>query len=242
MVGRDIFEAFQALGRDLFVSGLISSHGGNISCLDSAVDPAADSAAASPAASSAAPPGQHPRIFITRTGSALGRLRSGDVVAVSFDQQSDLATLKVSRGEYVHTSTAVDADELASIELIVHRALYHRLPQTRAVVHTHSPFTTLLSLHGDAIEPLDSEARHFLPRVPVIAPRETIASAEVARLLPEVLAECACPVAVVRGHGPFATGATLAEAWRWVSVLELSSRLLIEQMRLPALAADSAKP
>jgi len=190
----EYFTAIQELGRDLFVSGLISSHGGNVSVYDKAAE----------------------SIHITRSGSALGRLRAGDLVSVGYpvpaaDDQAVLA-----------------ADKQASMELIVHRALYHKLSDVRAVVHTHSLYTTLLSLKQDFIEPLDSESKHFIPRVPVLDVEQTVASEEVAKLLPELIADSGCPVAVVRGHGPFAVGETLDDAWHWVSILEMSSKLIVE--------------
>jgi len=191
------FKNIQELGRDLFVSGLISSHGGNVSVLDAA--------------------GEH--IHITRSGSALGRLRQGDgysdVVTVAYDYPGD-------------DEAAVAADKEASIELLVHRALYHGVPGTRAVVHAHSLFTTLLSLKQDSIEPLDSESKYFIPKVPVLDAEETISSSEVAEALPQLMRDTGCPVAVVRGHGPFAVGKDLEEAWRYVSILEMSSRMIHE--------------
>jgi L-fuculose-phosphate aldolase len=189
------FEQIRELGRDLFVSGLISSHGGNVSVLDEAGE----------------------FIHITRTGSALGRLRDGDLVRVGFALPK--------------TEKELAADSQASIELLVHRALYHEVPGTAAVVHAHSLYTTLLSLKQDRIEPLDSESKHFIPCVPVLEVEETISSAEVAELLPKLLVETGCPVAVVRGHGPFAVGKDLDEAWRYVSVLEMSSRMIHEYQR-----------
>jgi len=194
----DYFERITQLGRDLFVSGLISSHGGNVSVCDRASD----------------------CIYITRSGSALGRLRDGDLLAVGYQKPA------------ADDHDALAADARASMELIVHRALYHALPDIGAVVHTHSLYTTLLSLTQDVIEPLDSESKYFIPRVPVLDVKETIASDEVAQLLPDLIASTGCPVAVVRGHGPFAVGETLEDAWHWVSILEHSSKMITEYHRL----------
>jgi L-fuculose-phosphate aldolase len=56
IIGRETIERFAAIGRDLFVSGAVSSHGGNLS-------------------------ERHgDRIVITRRGSMLGRLGEQDVV------------------------------------------------------------------------------------------------------------------------------------------------------------------
>jgi L-fuculose-phosphate aldolase len=56
IIGRERVERFAAVGRDLFVSGLVSSHGGNLSERDG------------------------DRIHITRTGAMLGRITEHDVV------------------------------------------------------------------------------------------------------------------------------------------------------------------
>jgi L-fuculose-phosphate aldolase len=59
IIGRETIERFVAIGRDLFVSGAVSSHGGNLS-------------------------ERHgDRIVITRRGSMLGRLGEHDVVWTS---------------------------------------------------------------------------------------------------------------------------------------------------------------
>ncbi|NTW28618.1 MAG: fuculose phosphate aldolase [Coriobacteriia bacterium] len=56
------YELFSRVGRDLFLSGAVTSHGGNLSVR------AGDS------------------IFITRRGSMLGRLAEGDLVETSIDE------------------------------------------------------------------------------------------------------------------------------------------------------------
>ena len=56
IIGRARYELFRDIGRDIYLGGLISSHGGNMSVREG------------------------DRIFITRRGSMLGRLSSSDVV------------------------------------------------------------------------------------------------------------------------------------------------------------------
>ncbi|MDR1413077.1 MAG: class II aldolase/adducin family protein, partial [Actinomycetes bacterium] len=168
------YEEFHDIGRDLFVSGLISSHGGNLSTREGA------------------------RIFITRTGSQLGRLRETDIVAVPFTA-AGVAAAGVAgagaagagavgaAGNGAATgagSVDADADAGASVELVVHRALYQAFPQAGGVAHAHSPHSVLATLEVDELIPLDSEAKLCLPRVPVVEATKTIGSAEVAELLP----------------------------------------------------------
>ena len=180
------YEMFRDIGRDIFVSGLISSHGGNMSVREG------DS------------------IYITRTGSMLGRLGEGDVVQVPLS-----ATPEGSE------PWAADAD--ASAELVVHRAIY-AATDARAVVHTHSPQTVFRSMVDDVIAPIDSEARLFIPEVPVLVSRQTVGSPEAAAAFAVALRDY--PVAVLRGHGPFAAADSLESAYRWVSVLECSCQQL----------------
>lgn len=176
----DRIKMFTDIGRDIFVSRLISSHGGNMSVRVGE------------------------SIFITATGSQLGRLSEDTVVEVPLVGPSE-------------------RDSLASSELVVHRKIYD-VTGAGAIVHTHSPHTIFRSMIEDAIEPIDSEARLFIPRVPVVSSPQTVGSAYAAELLASALLES--PVAVLRGHGPFAIGDKLEDAYHWISALECSCELL----------------
>ncbi|WP_366924804.1 aldolase [Metallumcola ferriviriculae] len=176
-----MLKIFQQLGRDLFISGLISSHGGNMSIIDGE------------------------RVHITRSGSMLGRLIDGDVVVTG---------LNVDDGDF----------KLASSELVVHRAVY-RHTDARAILHAHPPYAVALSLLTDEdIVPVDSEGAYLLKRVPVISAKETIGSQEVAEKLPQALSRA--PISVLKGHGSFAVGSTLAEALQYTTALELAAKII----------------
>jgi len=185
----DRLTRFAEIGRDLFVSGQITSHGGNLSEREGDT------------------------IYITRTGSQLGRLRAGDIIAVPVEPYAG-------------------SDEGASSELVVHRAIYQALPQAGGVCHAHSMSAVLCAMLGDTVSPLDSEARFLMGDVPVLEAVQTIGSQQVAQLMSEVLQTV--PVAILRGHGPFAAGATLEDAYRWVSVLEYSCKLILRARQLEA--------
>lgn len=143
-------------------------------------------------------------IHITRRGSMLGRLGEDDIVVTLMEPGP------------------ADAD--CSTELVVHRAIYLGTDAC-AIVHAHTTHTTYRSLIEDAIRPIDSDARYVIGDViPVLNPSSVIGSAEAAELLAEVLAEI--PIAVLRGHGPFAHGPTIEEAFAKVSILEAACRIL----------------
>jgi L-fuculose-phosphate aldolase len=192
--GNDVlrFKHFNEIGRDLFSTGAVTSHGGNLSESDGA------------------------SIWITRTGARLGHLAPGDVVQAGWESDP--------------------ADERCSVELLVHRAIYHALAQrsaaaaepfgTRAVVHAHAGHTVFRSLVTDAIRPVDSEGKLLLgTQVPVLTAETTVASEEIAALMAEQISSGVF-VAVVRGHGPFAVADSLENAFRLVSCLEHSAQVL----------------
>lgn len=175
-----MYREFRRIGRDLFLSGLITSHGGNLSVR------------------------LGDRIFITRRGAMLGHLEKKDIIETGlYEDDSGIA--------------------LASSEIIVHRTIYQKTAAL-AVVHAHPPYTVVLSLSRDAIIPLDSEASYLLHRVPVLAAEKTIGSAEVANLVAPALQDY--KIVVLRGHGTFATGQFLEEAFQWTSSLEAASQIV----------------
>ncbi|TDA70471.1 MAG: aldolase [Clostridia bacterium] len=174
------YEEFALVGRDLFASGLISSHGGNLSVR------------------------MGDRVLITRRGAMLAHLTDEDIIETGLHKNDSGVAL-------------------ASSEIIVHRAIY-RQTNALAVVHAHPLCAVTLSLYQDTLVPVDSEGSYLLHQVPVVAAAMTIGSEEVASLVAPVLASYR--VVVVRGHGSFAVGQFLEEAWQWTSALEASCQIL----------------
>ncbi|MDR0346887.1 MAG: class II aldolase/adducin family protein [Coriobacteriales bacterium] len=155
-------------------------------------------------------------IWITRTGAMLGHLRPGDILRVDWEPST--------------------LDQNASMELPVHRAMYHAYAACaaqagaavafRAIVHAHTKYTVFRSLVEDAIEPLDSEGKILLgEKIPVLNAEKTVASEEVAALMAQQVS-AGVAVAVIRGHGPFAWADSLENAFRLISCLEYSAEML----------------
>ncbi|BAF59101.1 MAG: aldolase [Pelotomaculum sp.] len=144
------------------------------------------------------------RIVITRRGSMLGHLEERDLIETGLEKNDSNIIL-------------------ASTEIGVHRAIYKRTPAL-AIVHAHPVHAIALSLLEDEIIPLDSEGAYLLHRVPVIGAEHTIGSRELEEKLPGYLSEY--KIAVVRGHGSFAVGQMLEEAYQWTSALENICRII----------------
>ncbi|TEB05245.1 L-fuculose phosphate aldolase [Pelotomaculum schinkii] len=171
---------FQKIGRDLFLSGLNSSHSGNLSVR------------------------YGDRIVITRRGSMLGHLEERDLIETGLAKNDSKIIL-------------------ASTEIGVHRAIY-KGTSALAVVHAHPVHAIALSLLEDQIIPVDSEGAYLLHKIPVIGAEHTIGSKELENILPGLLSEY--KIVMVRGHGSFAVGQMIEEAYQWTSCLEQVCRII----------------
>lgn len=176
---------FQCIGRDLFVSGLVSSHGGNMSRRSGN------------------------KLIITRRGSQLGRLDERDIIET--DLFKDDANTR-----------------LASSETPVHRAIYAGT-DAAAIVHIHPRAAISLSLLADEIVPIDTEGSCLLKKVPVIS-ADIATGAPIAVPVAEALNHH--NIVMVRGHGCFAIGQQLEEAYKLVSCLEESAQVLYYYLTL----------
>jgi len=177
-----MFEQFRWVGSDLYASGAVSSHGGNLSVrLDDE------------------------RMLITRTGSMIGRLTEADLIETTLAACGD------------------PRDDDCSVELVVHRAIY-AATGARAIVHAHAIHTVARSFVENLIVPPDSESQLRLVDVPVVTAAQSIGSAEAGEKLAAALVDRR--VAVLRGHGPFARGESLEDAYQAVSCLEASCHVL----------------
>ena len=109
----------------------------------------------------------------------------------------------------------------ASSEYRVHRAVY-RATDCQAIIHAHPPFAIARSLRCDQIVPVDSQGLMFAPLIPVI--EGPCGSDDLASQVACGLA--AYSVVVARGHGTFAAGKSLEEAYLLTSLAEHSCRVL----------------
>lgn len=109
----------------------------------------------------------------------------------------------------------------ASSEYRVHVAVYKRSSH-QAIVHAHPQAAVAASLVTDTIIPEDSEGTMFCPEIPVVGGAP--GSEEIADNVASVLSTA--KLVIVRGHGTFAAGKTLDEAYQFTSLAEHSCRVL----------------
>lgn len=138
------------------------------------------------------------KIIITRRGAMLGSLRENDLIETG-----------VSRNNR--------ATPHASIELPVHRAIY-KATQASAIVHAHSPHVVALSLIQREIIPGNTEGVETFRQVPVVGWDEEVRAGGLGEVIADTLKEQR--LVVVHGHGSFAIGQLLEEAYNLTSALE----------------------
>ena len=138
------------------------------------------------------------QMLISTTGSMLDELE-GQIVTVPIDPASP-----------------DELDVIASTEVNVHRAIYKET-SALAILHGHSKYAVVESiLCEEQIVPEDSESIYFLHEIPVVG--GGIGSDELARNAASTLRDHKGIVA--RGHGAFARGATVDEAFVILSSIE----------------------
>jgi L-fuculose-phosphate aldolase len=144
------------------------------------------------------------RILITRRGSMLSDLTERDIVETGLSEDDSHIVL-------------------ASTEIKIHRAIYQNT-SALAIVHAHPPVAIALSLLYREIKPIDTEGIYYFKTIPVIETELTVGSDEVAEKLPPVLQNY--KIALLRGHGSFAVGQMLEEAFQWTSSLEMTCKVI----------------
>lgn len=144
------------------------------------------------------------RLFITHRNSMLGALEEHDLVETGLNK-NDRST------------------PLASTELEVHRAIYKKT-SALAIVHAHPVYSVALSFTERDIMPRDVEGKLLLPKVPVLGHGTAVKPWGLAEQIAGALKEH--KIVLVRGHGSFAVGQLLEDAYHYTTALEESSRLL----------------
>jgi L-fuculose-phosphate aldolase len=138
--------------------------------------------------------------------------------------------------QLVRCPLAGGACSRASADLALHRAVYQYNPKARAVLHAHGSYAVALTLNGRDYVPADLEGELYFPRVPVI----DLAYDEYFEQSPEQIGKALSeyPIAIVRGHGMYAWGDDLDQAYKWICSLELSATVRYQALRAGTQAAE----
>lgn len=97
-----------------------------------------------------------------------------------------------------------------------------------AVLHAHGPYTTAMSCEKDLVvqQPLDELGKKHIGRI-IIVDRDPEDPESFLRMAVEALQQGGMRCIVVRGHGAYAVGADLTQAWANASMVEHSMRVAL---------------
>jgi L-fuculose-phosphate aldolase len=143
-------------------------------------------------------------LIITRRGSQLGCLQEQDLIETGIFK-NDRST------------------PLASTELAVHRTIY-QVTSALAVIHAHPPHSIALSLKEKKIVPNSTEGYNTIGVVPVLGWGMEVKPGGMADIIAEALKDRR--IIMVHGHGTFATGQLLEEAFNYTTTLEENCQVI----------------
>src|SRR5512139_3382884 len=145
------------------------------------------------------------RVIIKRRGAMLGNLKPHDLIETGLEKNDSGVAL-------------------ASTELLVHRTVYMNTPAL-AICHCHPRTAIAFSLSRDELVPIDNEASYLLKKIPVVMEEFASGTPEMANKVANALKNY--KIIMLRGHGSFATGQTLDEAFFWSSTLEEACQIML---------------
>jgi L-fuculose-phosphate aldolase len=151
-------------------------------------------------------------IWITPAGVDKGGLSERDIVRVS-------------------VSGAIEGAHRPSSELPFHRAIYHRRPDLRAIVHAHPPglvaFSIVRQTPNVNVAP---QARQIVGKVGY-APYRPPGSEALGARIAETFGE-GCDAVIMENHGAVVGGRDLIDAYQRFETLEFCARTLIKAHQL----------
>jgi len=115
--------------------------------------------------------------------------------------------------------------EGASQDTPLHQAVYREQPQATAVLHSHGPYSVALSFAGQDFHPVDLEGQYYFERIPVLSVEPEDYPEQAPQAVANALAEYR--IAIVLGHGVYAWGETLNQAYKWTCSLEHSAKTYV---------------
>ncbi len=151
-------------------------------------------------------------LYITKTGRMAGFLKEEDIIKLPIYEKTE-------------------QDKEASIELIVHREIYKRNPDIKAVVHAHPITAITLAYFLQTFKPMDIEGELFIKEVPILEVEKPSASEELAIEVSETFKK-KFKICIVKNHGTFSAGKSINEALKYTSTLENSAEIYYKWLTL----------
>src|SRR2546423_7547602 len=156
--------------------------------------------------------------------------------SITYDDMSvqQIAVVDLRSGEML------ESKEAPSYELPMHRVIYAKMPKVAAIVHTHSPFVTTLSVLRRPLPPvIDEMVIHFGGTIEV-ADYAFTGTDDVGENVVRALGDR--PAALLANHGNVCVGRDLIRALHTAIVMESAARVYVQALQIgePVALPDSS--
>jgi L-fuculose-phosphate aldolase len=146
--------------------------------------------------------------------------------SVEYDVLSDDAVSVID----LHTGETVAALNAPSYELPMHLAVYRSRPDIAAIVHTHAPYVTTLSVLRRPLPPIIDEMMVYFGGPVEVADYALTGTDAVGTNVVRTLRDRTA--VLLANHGNVCVGRTLDEALHVAMVMEACARVYIEALRI----------
>ena len=126
----------------------------------------------------------------------------------------------------------VEIENAPSFELPLHVAIYKARPDVKAIIHTHSLYSTILSVLRIPLPPIVEELVPYLGGSIEVSEYGQSGTDELAEATVKALGEKAA--AFIANHGNVCVGKNLEKAWDACMLVEHVARIYIEALKLEA--------
>ena len=170
-------------------------------------------------------------LVVASAGNVSARLGNGDTIAITPTAiPYDLMTTDQIAVVNLESGLPEAPDPAPSTELPTHLAIYRRRPDVGAVVHTHSPCVSTLSVLRRPLPPIIDEMIVYFGGTIEVADYAFTGSRELGERVADALGDRAG--ALLSNHGNVCVGGDLDEALHVALTMESTARIYVESLRL----------
>ncbi|WP_322631023.1 class II aldolase/adducin family protein [Aedoeadaptatus coxii] len=145
--------------------------------------------------------------LITPSGMAYESLKERDLVVMTSEGQ------------------ILKGDRKPSSEWHMHGAIYNARPEINVLIHTHSPFVSVVSSLGEELPPISYLIASAGTRTVPLARYETFGTKELGEAAVEAMGNC--KAVMLANHGLIAGGDTLAQAFSLAQEIEFCAFMYV---------------
>ncbi|HYS54428.1 MAG TPA: class II aldolase/adducin family protein [Thermoanaerobaculia bacterium] len=128
------------------------------------------------------------------------------------------------------TGSSIESKESPSCELPMHRFIYRELPSVSAIVHTHSPFVTTLSILRRPLPPVIDEMLQLFGGMIEVADYAPSGSEDLGRNALRALGNRTA--AILANHGNVCIGPSASAALQTAIAMEAAARIYLQSLQV----------